>query len=124
MLVTAYVAVCLGIGRYVPWLGFLLFAFGVPAVIRSAAVAQVQQRRLRPVKTFRERLHIFVESLALVAQANVIGALVFSSFVGVMPGSFGWDALLGWPAAEVFILPSMLWLAAVVFWLRLTWPRW
>jgi hypothetical protein len=126
LLLVTYIAVCLAIGRAWPWFGFLLLVTGVPAAIRTMAAVRVAQQRLRPLKTVRQRCEAFAESIWLILQANVGGALIFGGLVGLMPGlseGFLTHAWSRWPDAEIFIFPSLAWVAWVVFWLRLTWPR-
>ena len=126
MLLVTYVAVCLAIGRAWPWAGFLLLVTGVPAVWRTMAAVHVARQRLRPLTTPRQRAEVFLESVGMVVMANLGGLVIFSGLVGFLPGlSQGYltHAWSRWPDAEIFIFPSLVWVAWVVFWLRMTWPR-
>jgi hypothetical protein len=126
MLLITYIAICLAVGRTWPWAGFLLLVTGVPAAVRTMAAVKVAHQRLRPLKTPRQRCEVFLESLWLIAQANLGGAVIFGGMVGFLPGlsdGFSTRAWTRWPDAEVFIFPGIAWAAWVVFWLRLTWPR-
>ena len=126
LLVVTYIAVCLAIGRTLPWVGFLSLVIGVPAAMRTMAAVRVARQRLRPLNTVRQRCEAFGESIWLIVQANLGGALIFSGLVGLLPGlseGFFTQAWSRWPDAEIFIFPSLAWIAWVIFWLRLTWPR-
>jgi hypothetical protein len=104
----------------------LLLIIGVPAAWRTMAAVRVARQRLRPLETPRERAEVFLESLGLIVQANLGGGVIFGGFVGFVPGlsegflTYAWTR---WPDAEIFIFPSLLWAAWVVFWLRMTWPK-